>query len=176
MSTLRRRTETVANVVLIICGSLFCVFLVKNYLLGKNQQSQSPDRPSLVGKSLPAVNIDWAKNGQTLLVVLQRGCHFCDESTPFYQRLTKEFATKPKPQLVAVMSDSPDEIKKYLEDKKVDLSEIRQISPGSLGVAGTPTLLLVDSKGVVLNEWRGKLASQQEQAVIAQLDQSRRSE
>jgi thioredoxin-related protein len=170
----RRYTEITANIVLIIGGSLFCVFLVKNYVLkndGAPRQNPSAksSRPSLVGNKLSAGDIEWTKSEGTLLVVLQKGCRFCDESAPFYQRLTKALSTKPTTHIVAVFPGSQEENKQYLQDKKIDISDTKQLSPASLGVVGTPTLLLVDNAGVVVDEWRGKLSVDEEEQVINRL-------
>lgn len=171
MSGWRKRLEITANVLLIICGSLFCVSLVRIYLLGTHQHVEKPARQPVVGKKLEAADIEWANNQQTLLLVLQRGCRFCDESAPFYRRLTEELSAKPKTRMVAVLPSAPEETKQYLEEKKIEIPDVRQLAPRSLGVAGTPTLLLVDNNGVVVNEWRGKLSSEQEQSVIDRLNQ-----
>jgi len=174
MTKWRRYTEIIANIVLIVGGSLFCVFLVKSYVLkndGLPRQNPSPrsNRPSLVGNTLSAGDIEWAKSEGTLLLVLQKGCRFCDESAPFYQRLTKALSTKPKTHIVAVFPSSQEDNKQYLQEKKIDISDVKQLSPSSLGVAGTPTLLLVDNAGVVVDEWRGKLTPDEEEKVINRL-------
>jgi thioredoxin-related protein len=170
MTKWRRLTEIAANIVLIMVASLLCVFLVKNYVLSspKNPSPRS-NRPSMVGNRLSAGDIEWAKSGETLLLVLQKGCHFCDESAPFYQRLTNVLSNKPKTHIVAVFPSSLEENRHYLQDKKIDISDIKQIAPSSLGVEGTPTLILVDNKGVVVDEWRGKLTPDQEEKVINRL-------
>jgi hypothetical protein len=31
--------------------------------------------------------IDWSQHRRTLLLVLNTGCHFCQDSVPFYQKL-----------------------------------------------------------------------------------------
>jgi len=170
MTKWRRYTEIAANIVLIIGGSLFCVSLVKNYVLSPTQnQSPKTNRPSLVGNRLSAGDIEWAKSDETLLVVLQKGCRFCDESAPFYQRLTKALSIKPQTRIVAVFPGTQEENKQYLQDKKIEIADIKQLSPSSLGVAGTPTLLLVNNSGVVIDEWRGKLTPNQEEQVLNRL-------
>lgn len=171
MTKWRRYTEITANIVLIVAGSLFCVFFIKNYVLSspQNPAPATNPRPSLVGNKLSADAFEWAKSEATLLVVLQKDCRFCDESAAFYQRLTKALSIKPQTRIVAVLPTSQDDNKKYLQDKKIEISDIRQFSPSSLGVTGTPTLLLVDNSGTVVDEWRGKLTSEQEENVINRL-------
>jgi hypothetical protein len=44
--------------------------------------------------------------------------------------------------------------------KLAGLRTIRQAPPSSLGVQGTPILLLVNKEGVITSSWRGKLPSE----------------
>jgi thioredoxin-related protein len=171
----QRHTEVIANVILIGCGCLFGTFLIKDHLSasasGSPQPTDAPAHSSLIGKNLSATGIDWTANRQTLMLVLRKGCHFCEASTPFYQRLAKEMSTNPKTHLMAVMPTGDAENRQYLKDNKIDLPDVRKLSASSIGVRGTPTLLLVDGNGVVLNEWIGKLPPTQEQAVITRVSQ-----
>jgi hypothetical protein len=52
------------------------------------------------------------------------------------------------------------------------VDDIRQAQVNSIGVTGTPTLLLVDEKGTVADAWQGKLQPDQETAVLAVLKKS----
>lgn len=62
--------------------------------------------------------------------------------------------------------------KGYLKRLGVSVDEIRQASLDSIGVNGTPTLILVDNRGAVVDFWIGKLAGPTEQKVIDRLQQS----
>jgi len=57
----------------------------------------------MVGNKLAISGIDWSQSQQTLLLVLQKGCRYCEESVPFYQRLTKEISSQPKTRLIALL-------------------------------------------------------------------------
>jgi thioredoxin-related protein len=169
--------ESIANVALILCCLVVTAFLTRNYISSRNHDPNSNPKPkvgskpasSLVGTKLTTPAIDWTKNQQTLLFVLKKGCRFCDESAPFYQRLTKEFSTQSKTHFIALLPHSNDESKQYLKDKTVDIPDLRQGSAESIGVPGTPTLLLVDNTGTVIEQWLGKLPAVQEEAVIFRL-------
>jgi len=54
----------------------------------------------------------------------------------------------------------------YLKSMGIITDEVRQLGLDSIGVRGTPTLLLVNSSGVVERAWVGKLNRDQEQAVL----------
>lgn len=173
MAALRRKIEVLSNIALIVCCVLFSIFLVKNFLISnkKEDTKQNTPPPTLVGKKISVSDLDWTKNQQTLLLILQKGCRFCDESAPFYQSLVKEFSNQSKTHLVVVMPHNNDESQQYLKDKAIEIPDIKQATPKSIGVAGTPTLMLIDNSGTVLEQWIGKLSAEQEGVVIARLKQ-----
>ncbi len=113
--------------------------------------------------------MDWAKSNRTLLLVLQEGCHFCSESAPFYQRLARETAQLSGVHLVAVLPQDVAEGTKYLNSLGVPIQDVRQARLDAMRVAGTPTLILIDDKGVVTNSWVGKLSGEKEAEVLNQL-------
>jgi hypothetical protein len=174
MEKWKSRIETLANIGIIICCILFVAFLIRSYVFPGNTQSDvgnSPPGMSLKGKALGGSDIDWSKNQQTALVVLRKDCRFCDESAPFYQRLAKELSGQTKTHLVAVLPGSMEENKRYLKDKMLEVEDVRSASLSAMGVRGTPTLLLVDNTGKVVEEWFGKLPAAREDEVIARLKQ-----
>ena len=56
-----------------------------------------------------------------------------------------------------------------LGELNVPLNEVKQTTPGALGVKGTPTLLLVNNKGVVTDAWLGRVLGRMESAVLNRL-------
>jgi len=46
----------------------------------------------------------------------------------------------------------------YLDNLGLNVDEIVQSPLNSVGASGTPTLLLIDNKGAVINSWVGKLS------------------
>ena len=113
--------------------------------------------------------VDWSGNDQTLLVVLQKGCHFCSESAPFYQRLVREAAGRGNIHLIALLPQAPDESRKYLDDLGVAIEDIKQGELDSVGVRGTPTLILINNQGAVTTSWVGKLSADGEAEVLRRL-------
>jgi hypothetical protein len=114
--------------------------------------------------AVPGVN--WEENKQTLVLVLRDGCHFCTDSAEFYRRLAKEGGARGSTKLVAVLPGIVGDSRRYLDGLGVPVTEIRQSQFGTLGVSGTPTLLLVNDKGVVTRSWVGQLPAYKEAEVI----------
>jgi hypothetical protein len=121
------------------------------------------------GKKLSLPNINWARNGQTLLIVLSRGCRFCTESAEFYRKLAHETAGRSDLRLVAVFPHDVETGKKYLNEFSVPIEDVMQASLGALEVRGTPTLILVDNVGVVKESWIGRLPAEKEMEVLGRL-------
>jgi len=167
MNGIYKKTELAANVAIVIVAILLGVVLVKRYLLPS--PSPSPAKAIAAGDKISVPNVSWEKSNRTLLVVLALGCHFCSESAPFYKRITDEARKSGNVQIVAVLPQSRAEGQKYLSDLGVPVDDIEQADLRSIQVAGTPTLILVDKRGVVIDGWFGKLPSEQETDVISKL-------
>jgi hypothetical protein len=58
---------------------------------------------------------------------------------------------------------------KYLADLGIAVDDVRQARLTSLGIRGTPTLLLVNKDGVVRSSWVGRLRPEKELEVMARL-------
>jgi hypothetical protein len=128
----------------------------------------SPQRQNLIGKSVPLQGIDWQSNGATLVMYISTGCHFCQESTPFYQKLSAD-NVRGKMKLIAVMPQSVDESTKYLQEHGIIVDQVMSASLRSIGVSSTPTLMIVSDKGIVSDFWRGKLDDSRQNEVLDRL-------
>jgi len=174
MKNIAKKIEVVANVAIIIAALALTFVLAKRYFAPVLPLA-APERAATniqTGTKADFINVDWGKSDRTLLLVLQEGCHFCSESAPFYQRLAHETAQMSGIHLVAVLPQDVAEGSKYLNSLGVSIEDIRQAQLDSLGVSGTPTLILIDAKGVVMKSWVGKLSSDRETEVLNQLHAS----
>lgn len=165
MNNLTKRVELLANVVIIVVAVLLGGVLVKRYLL---PQAESPQAQARIqpGTKLSVPGIEWGKNERTLLLVLSTTCHYCTESSPFYQRLAREKAEKGGVGLVALLPQSVDESQKYLNGLGVSVDDIKQAGPDAVPVRGTPTLIMADREGAVVESWVGKLPAEKEAEVL----------
>ena len=182
--------QVTANIAIIITALVLCAVLIKTYIIAKPAPSDATlvrgNSPSVganvtsgrqagaqiqAGTKLSLTGIDWAKNGQTLLLAVSATCHYCSESAPFYQHLGRDHG---KTQLVALFPQPISEGKKYLDSLNVTVDDIKQARLSSFGVKGTPTLILVDGSGVVKNSWLGKLDADEETEVVNSLKQGGR--
>lgn len=166
MNTLVKRIETVANVCIIVVAIVVCIAAVR-YFRTKASDSQAATRPIAAGTKINLQSQDWAKNRQTLLLALSTNCKYCSASAGFYQRLVNDASSNTR--LVAVLPQTREESYSYLRDLKVTIEDVQQVSPASLGVRGTPTLILVNGEGTVTKSWAGQLSPEKEQEVLSAL-------
>lgn len=161
MNNLTKRIELLVNVVIIIVAVLIGGVLVNRYLL---PQAPSPEAQARIqpGTKLSVPGVEWGKNERTLLLVLSTSCRFCTESSPFYQRLAQEKTEKGGVGLVAVLPQSVVESQKYLNGLGVSVDDIKQAGLDAVQVWGTPTLIMADRTGAVVESWVGKLPAEKE--------------
>jgi hypothetical protein len=170
MSGLIKRIELIANLAIIVVAILLGVVLVGNYMLPRFRAPQQAAGSSIApGTKLSLPGVDWKANGRTVVLALSTGCHFCTESAPFYQRVAQVRAKAGNIRLVAVFPEPVSEGQRYLSSLGVTVDEVRQAQLDSIGVIGTPTLIMTDGEGAVANSWRGKLPSEKESEVLARL-------
>ena|SRR6185295_10264260 len=169
MSNLHKRAELYANIAIVIVAILLSVVLVKRFILNSNEPSSPAAADQLSSGDKVPLQTEWVKSGKTVLLVLQKGCHYCTESAPFYQRLIKETANRSDVKLIALLPQSVTEGKQYLNEIGVSIDDIRQVSPSQIKVGGTPTLVIVNENGVAVDVWKGKLSPEGEAQVLSKL-------
>lgn len=168
MRNLQKKIEIASNVAIIIVALLFAGVLVNRYFFSSSLKSSVAESEEVKnGTKLPLSDVDWSKSDKNLVLVISTTCHFCTESTPFYQKLAQTNAEYKSARLIAVMPQAVDEARRYLSEHKISVNEVRQTSLNTINVRGTPTLILVDKTGAVVQSWIGKLPPEKESEVIA---------
>jgi thioredoxin-related protein len=173
-----KKVEVLANIAVIITSVFLCTVLAKKYFFSGSakqpvaaaattSQIANTKRTIQPGTKISLPGIDWSKSDRTLLLALSTGCHFCSESAPFYQNLEQQKLNDVR--LLALFPQPVEDGRIYLNKLGVSVSEIVQSPLASVGVSGTPTLLLIDKQGTVINSWIGKLPDDEQEKVIAQI-------
>jgi thioredoxin-related protein len=168
----KSKLDTIANIAIIIVCVIASVVLVRNFFFQPQQPAGGP--PSVEkGERLEALQAALpAGADRTLVLAVSPQCHFCTESMPFYKRVVDERNKKGSAVkvVVAVPADEAREAEqKHLTDAGVQSDALVTLDFSSIKVPGTPTLLLVDKQGKVLDVWVGKLDKNGEEDVIAAL-------
>jgi hypothetical protein len=169
MNNFYKKIELFANIAIILVAISLVVVLGKRFVFTRPAPSPPPDSQQLVGQKFALPDVDWSRSNKTLVLVLSDKCHFCTDSAPFYQRVVRERAQRESFRLTAVFPQAVSDGRRYLDGLGVAIEEIRQASPDSIGVRGTPTLLIVNNAGVVTDSWIGKLPPETEAEVLSRL-------
>jgi hypothetical protein len=183
MKAALKRIEVIANVSIIVTASLLCFVVVKNSLLRRSLQEPGAPKTApaktATDKVKPAIQtgmkislpgVDFARNDRTLLLALSTTCHFCSESADFYKKLEKEHGNT---RMIAVLPQPAAAGRDYLNKLGVSVDEVVQAQLSAIQVRGTPTLIMIDQDGAVIDYWVGKLANTEEPKVIDRLREGR---
>ncbi len=165
---MKKWLEITSNIAILIVALLMIFSFAKTKIFN----SHSVEHATLAsGTPLTAISgYDWSKHGQTLVLVLQKGCRFCENSAPFYRQLVEmEKQQRLKAHLVAVFPNEPAQIQAVLHEQQLQLETIPNISLKSLNVVGTPTAILADQKGRVVKSWVGQLPLDLQQEVVTSI-------
>jgi hypothetical protein len=162
------RLETVVNIAVLVAALMVVAFFV-DLFLSRNSNPPNPGVAPGMRLALPG-SYDFAAKERTLILALQEGCSYCEESMPFYRKLSMAVASDCSGVgLVAAFPHPPPIADSLLAQHRLDLPRLTDLSLESLGVPGTPTLMLVDHSGKVLDVWVGRLSRDREEEVMAAL-------
>jgi thioredoxin-related protein len=168
--------DTSVNIaILLVCVLAIFVLIPKAYEAYQWLTNPRPGSPQQVAKGdrfdqLKAVLP--AGTSRALVVAVSPGCHFCNESMPFYKQLLDHRNQKSSP--VKFIAAVPFDAAKEEEARKFASAGAQpdglvQLDFAAVKVPGTPTLMLVDNNGEVLGVWVGKLAEDGQKEVLAVL-------
>jgi thioredoxin-related protein len=160
---MEKKLEMFANVAIIVVALMIVGVFGYNFL----SQPPSPKKIQIGTKiNIPETVLE--KN-QTFLVVLQKDCRFCSESASFYQKLSEATKNKQNTDLIAALPSEIDVSKQYLQSLNVKIEKVIKVSLENLQVQGTPTLILLDLEGKVIESWIGKLPTEIENEVLKKI-------
>lgn len=159
----RHKVSLASDIATIVLVLLIGYIVVTKYLL-----TPKPTNLAIrAGDHLPQINgVDWSEHDRTLLLVLRKGCPFCEDSAPFYRTLVADCSHRADVGLVAVFPDDTQVAQHVTESENINIETVGDVSLGKLKVPGTPTLILADRTGRVMDSWVGMLSPELEKEVI----------
>lgn len=144
-SAARRWLTTASDIAVIALLLLVGYVVVRKYLL---PSSQAP-RMIRSGDQLPSLpNITWAGHSRNIILVLRKGCPFCERSVPFYRTILQRAAGKSNTEVVAVFPDSPIVASAVTKSERLAVKTVGGVPLQNLRIFGTPTLILADGKAL----------------------------
>lgn len=168
MNKFSQKVELVANILIIVAIVALVGILVQRYFFPVKSTNQFINLQASIGTKVNLPDVDWVRQSKTLILVLESTCRYCNESAPFYRRLTQEIQGK-NVSLIAVFPTKVEESRKHLNELGLSSLEVKQASLDMLQVIGTPTVILTNDKGEVTHSWVGKLSVDKELDLISKL-------
>lgn len=162
---LSKKIEVLANFAIVLVALAIIVILAYKFFWGSPEPTPQSVEVT-VGQNLNLPNVDWSQNKQSLVLVLAKGCHFCSESTPFYQKIVQKLSNSNQTKLIAAFPHSVEIGKAYLQENSLIINDLRQVNFNQAKIRGTPTIFLVDEQGIIKNVWLGKIQSKEEEEEI----------
>jgi hypothetical protein len=158
--------------ILLVCG-LLSAQLVRNLsrpvpTVGPGRAGAQNQGPREGDKISDTKDLKLSSVDRTLVLVTASSCRFCTDSMAFYRRLT-DVARQRRIAVLGATGEDPRINETYLSLNQVKLDRVISASDNKIQVVGTPTLLLLDSRGTVLKVWRGRLSADAEQTVLTAL-------
>ena len=148
----RANIELTAQVVIAIAVVIAAGALVKRTFFPASASSNL--QRINAGEHLNIANVDWAQNQKSLVFFLKKDCPYCSSSAPFYRQLIDD-ANKRNVKCLAVFPNTPDDAHKYLQYIDLPIENVQTGSLAAYKITGTPTVLFVDSQGIVRSTWFG---------------------
>jgi hypothetical protein len=174
MSSVGKKIEILSNIVVIIVALLLGAVLIKKYFLppqpstGNNSQSVATSS-DVIGRKISLPDVNWSEREGTMILAVQSKCRFCTDSAAFYKRLVDKQLGQSKLQLIAISPEPLPTTRAYFDSLGVSVEKVSRADFRSIGLLGTPTILRVNSSGVITNVWVGQLNSKQEAEVLETL-------
>lgn len=170
----RANIELGLNVAIAIAVVVIAGVVVKRYLFTEqtNPRSMQEYKQALMNSRIDVPNVNRNQNGSSLVFFLDKDCAYCTSSAPFYRQLLEEVA-KRNVNSLAILPNSIDEARNYLQSLKLPIENVRSASLASYNIPGTPTVLLLDHEGIVKNVWLGAMRGREKQMqdeLMASLD------
>ena len=160
----KTRLEAAANIVVIVLAVMLGSVFLKDRFSSPSPEAQAVKAGD---KLANPEGWDWGAHDQTLVLGLRKGCQFCEESLPFYQRLiTQQQHRGSSPTIVAVFPDTADAVNGLVQSEGLTVQVLAGVPLEKLKISGTPTLLLIDRTGTVVKAWVGILSPRQELEVM----------
>jgi hypothetical protein len=148
-------------VALVVLGNFAWVHLAKQPMPRAEGGLRKGDAFSL----LPSV--DYGENSRTLIIAMSSKCERCSESLPFFRQLLEaNKASSDLTRIVAIFPETAEEVSRYISEQQLTMNSIPGINYKALNLPGTPTEVLLDKEGKVLNFWIGKPSKNAEQEIL----------
>jgi hypothetical protein len=166
------KLETVTHVFLIGVCCLAGGLLIEQRFFSQPDAGADPGQ-NLVGREVQLPGADWQASPISVVLQISSTCHFCNESMPFYKQLVaaRQAGTAKVPVIVA-SRDAVAVMQKHLEEEQVTVDKVLHSRLDAFPPV-TPTVYVVDSRGLVKRVFVGKLDSSGEKELLSIIERGK---
>jgi hypothetical protein len=158
-NNVKANLELALNFVIAISMVVVAGVLVKrNFFPAQTNPGNAPR--IAVGDRLQLPNVDWGKNGKSLVFFLKKDCVYCTNSAPFYRQLIQDASERHVPTM-AVLPDSVEVGREYLKTLDLTIENVQMGVLPSYKIPATPAVLFVDNQGIAKSVWFGAAPGQE---------------
>lgn len=152
-NSIRANIEFGVQIAIAIAVVLVAGVLIKRLVFP--QQPTAWNVPSIAaGERLSLRDVDWKQNKKSLVFFLKKDCPYCTSSAALYRQLLDE-ASKRNVKCIAVLPNSPEDARKYLQYLELPFENIYTGPVEDNRINGAPTVVFVDQGGIVKSVWIG---------------------
>jgi hypothetical protein len=158
--------DVATNIIVVLFAVVAIGVLVKNSFRPQGAKATIAIKTGSVLPEIPG--IDYRQASRTLILALNVDCRYCTRSVPFYNSLAEARQENANQSNIVAAFINKDTalVKSYADEKQLSVHAVAGVDLDKLGVQTTPTLILVDSTGKVLDSWRGELRADGEREVF----------
>jgi peroxiredoxin len=177
-NALRSRIELGLNIAIAMAIVVVAAVTVMRYLASRHAQEHdrgNRNPPTLVGTRLSIPGLGGGRTRKNLVLFMRSDCPACKMAAPLYRELIAE-ASKRDVKSVAILPDSPEEGKQYLQSLQLRAQDVQSADLSAYSISAVPTALVVDGDGAVQGSWIGVKQGQEKTVaneVIALLEGGR---
>jgi hypothetical protein len=126
-----------------------------------------PAPSAVVGREVKLPGADWQAARVSVLLQISSTCHYCNDSMPFYRKLmaARQSSAARVPVIVA-SADAVTVMQQHLAEQQVGVDKVLHSRLDGIG-AVTPTVYIVDSKGLIKRVFVGELDSSRQEELLS---------
>jgi hypothetical protein len=163
-----RYIERLTYLALLVTCVIASTVLVKNTFFPR-----TPASGPKIGTTVAIPSLSWSAPNTYVVLAVSSQCHFCIESVPFYRSLSDwKQKNHNDLKLVVVSPEATGTTEEFLRSNRIVADSVVSYPLQNIGVSGTPTLMIVDSKGVLKRVHHGKLQPDEQAEVIGDLEKT----
>ena len=163
------RLEKATHVCLITLCCVATFFLIQAKVSGRARPGADVGA-RYVGKTLNLPGAQWSGSRLNAVLVLSSTCKFCRASAPLYRQIVSIRNERHGDlSLTAVAQEPLESLRAYIAEDGFAVDNVYQADLHAQGLGGTPTVLLVDRRGVIREAFLGHLNETHEKKLIESL-------